>query len=273
MPPRLGILAGGGNIPRQLLDAGRQQGRDVFVAAFQGSADPETVADAPHCWVRLGAVGQLIRALKDAGVEELVMAGPIDRPSWTNVRPDWRGLKMLPRVLAAAQGDDSILSLAIAELESEGFRVIGIDDLLPEMLAPAGPFGRHEPDDTASADIARGLAVATALGDVDVGQSVVVQQGIVLGVEAVEGTDALLERCGPLSRAGPGGVLIKRAKPSQDRRADLPTIGPRTVAGAKAAGLRGIAVAAGSTLLVDREKIIATADQNGLFVIGIQDDT
>jgi len=155
------------------------------------------------------------------------------------------------------------------ELESEGFHVVSVDSILADALAPAGPLGTLRPDAEAEADITLGVKAALALGALDIGQAVVVQQGLVLGVEAIEGTDALIERCATLSREGPGGVLVKGAKPGQERRADLPTVGPRTVTRAQAAGLRGIAVEAGATLLLDRDEMAATADRAGLFVIGV----
>lgn len=270
MLPKLGVVAGGGDLPKRLIAAGQAQGRAVFVVAIEGAADAATVLNLPHCWARLDAVGRIVAALRNAGVEEVVLAGRVHRPSWTAVRPDWRGLKLLAKVMRArGQGDNSVLALAMAELESEGFRVIGAHDLLADLIAQEGPIGRLLPDESAKRDIARGLAVARALGQVDVGQAVVIQQGIVLGVEAAEGTDALLERCGPLKRDGPGGVLVKRRKPGQDRRADLPTIGPTTAVKAAQAGLRGIAVEAGGTLVLDPVAVARIADDSGLFVIGV----
>ena len=170
---------------------------------------------------------------------------------------------------ARALGDDGLLSALVAELEREGFRVLGPEDLLCAGLAPEGPLGRLLPDAQARADIARGTEIARALGELDIGQAVVVQQGLVLGVEAIEGTDQLLRRCADLRREGPGGVLVKLEKPTQERRVDRPTIGPQTVTLAAAAGLRGIAVEAEATIVVDRDQVAAAADRAGLFVVGI----
>lgn len=271
MPPKkLGVLAGGGALPRQIVAACVETGREVVVVAFEGATDPETVDQVDHCWTRLGAVGQIIDWLRAKGAEELVLAGRMARPSWSTVRPDWRGLKLLPKILAGGQGDDSVLTLAIKELEAEGFRVIGAHEVLPRTLAEQGSLGKVTPDQTALDDIARGMAVARALGDVDVGQAVVVQQGVVLGVEAVEGTDALVERCAGLRRDGPGGVLVKCAKPAQDTRVDLPAIGPETVRRAAGAGLRGIAVTAGASLILDRADALALADESGVFIYGVE---
>jgi DUF1009 family protein len=151
-----------------------------------------------------------------------------------------------------------------------GFLVVGADDILgADDLMPLGLLGRHRPDDEAKADIEHGMRVAHALGAVDIGQAVIVQQGLVLGVEAAEGTDELLRRCAALRRDGPGGVLVKMAKPGQERRADRPTIGPRTVALAAASGLRGIAAEAGMALVIDRAELVRVADQAGFFLIGV----
>ena len=177
---------------------------------------------------------------------------------------------MLPKVLAGAQGDGSILSLAIKELELEGFRVVGIDEILGDSLTPEGCLGEYEPDSMAQEDISRAMEVGLALGAADVGQAVVVQQGVVLGVEALEGTDSLLERCSELRLPGNGGVLLKLKKVNQDSRADLPAVGPDTVTNAILAGLRGIALEARASLLVDQERIVKDADLGGIFVMGVK---
>ena len=270
--PKLAILAGDGPLPGQIVAACGESGRDVFVIAHEGITDAAKIAEAPHEWVNLGAVERTIKMLHESQAEEVVLAGPMQRPSLTSLRLDRRALKALAGWRFKALGDDRLLSLIIAELEGEGFRVVGIDSILDDMVAPAGPFGAHAPDQDAEADIAIGCRVARTLGGLDIGQAVVVQQGMVLGVEAIEGTDALLERCRQLRRDGPGGVLVKIRKPGQEARVDLPTIGPATVAGAAAADLRGIAVEAGGALVVERPAIVAAADAAGLFVVGITPD-
>jgi DUF1009 family protein len=270
MPKRLGILAGGGQLPRRMIEACRATGREFFVLAFEGQADPTMVEDAPHAWVRLGAVGEAFRHLREAGVEEIVLAGPVTRPSLADLRPDLRGAAFLARVGGIAFGDDGLLSAIVKEIEGEGLRVVGADDVLAALLTPEGACGRFEPDEIAWSDIRRGITVARALGRLDVGQAAVVQQGLVLGVEALEGTDALLQRCAALRRDGPGGVLIKVSKPKQERRVDLPTIGVATIAKAAAAGLRGIALESRGSLIIDREAVARAADAAGLFVIGVK---
>jgi hypothetical protein len=269
MAVKIGIVAGSGDLPRRLSAACREARIDYFVLALQGEAEPETVADAPHAWCRLGAGGEALDLLRRNGVTDLVFAGAVRRPSLVSLRPDWRAAKFFARVGYRALGDDGLLSAIVKEVEAEGFRVRGAEQLL-SLIMPEGPLGAVSPDDEARADIARGLEVAKAIGLLDIGQAVVVQQGMVLGVEAIEGTDALLRRCGSLRRDGPGGVLVKIAKPGQERRTDLPTIGPDTVAAAKEAGLRGIAAEAGATIVLDREEVIRSADAAGLFVAGIR---
>jgi len=270
---KLGILAGGGTLPARLVERCRQTDRPVFVVAFPGETDPATVIDVPHAWIRLGAVGTILDTLHAEGVRTLVMAGGMRRPSLLTLRPDFRAARILAKIGMRVMGDDGLLAALIKELEAEGFVLVGIDAVLTDAVAAAGVYGRHLPDGQAARDIARGIEVAQGLGRYDVGQAVIVQQGMVLGVEAAEGTDALIDRCGPLRRDGPGGVLVKAMKPGQEKRADLPTIGPRTVERAAAAGLTGIAVEAGSSLIVDRAALIEVADRLGLFVTGWTPET
>lgn len=271
MPPSLGILAGRGELPVRIIQACRDNGRPFYVIAFDGQTPPATVAGAPHAWVRLGAAGAVIAKLREAGVREVVMAGAVTRPSLAALRPDGWAARFLVRAGWRAFGDDGLLRLLVHELEeSEGFRVIGAETVLPGLLATEGAYGRHRPDPAAEADIRRGIAVARGIGALDVGQGAVVQQGLVLAVEAVEGTDAMLARAGGLRRPGPGGVLVKVSKPGQEARADLPAIGPATVRAAAANGLRGIALEAGGALVIDRDETVRAADAAGLFVVGVR---
>ena len=265
MAARLGIVAGAGDLPQRIADAARGAGRDVFVLGLEGFAQPPL----PQAWVRLGAAAQGIDILRAQGVTELVLAGGVRRPSLLALRPDLRTAKFVAKIGMRALGDDGLLRAIVAELEGEGFRVVGADTILNAALAPEGVLGKFVPDEIARGDVARGVTAARALGALDIGQAVVVQQGVVLGVEGTEGTDALVARCASLALDGPGGVLVKMAKPEQERRADLPTIGPDTVVRAADAGLRGIAVEAGAALILDRAETIAAADARGLFIVGV----
>ena len=266
----LGIVAGGGSLPRRLVEVCRQSGRGAFVIAIEGHTEPATVEGVDHLWVRMGQSEKALQALRGAGARELVLVGAVKRPSMTELRPDRLTFKFLAKIGFNALGDDGLLGAVVKGLEAEGFTLRGIDEFLTDLRAQEGRIGRVEPDEAAWGDIRRGIEVVRAMGAADVGQATVIQDGLVLGVEAVEGTDALLARCGPLRRAGPGGVLVKLSKPGQERRADLPTIGVKTVEGAATAGLRGIAVEAGATLVVDAPAVAEAADHAGLFLVGIR---
>jgi UDP-2,3-diacylglucosamine hydrolase len=272
----LGIVAGRGTLPLELAETCLSAGREVFVLAIEGETDP-AVSRFPHRWIALGAVGAGLEALRESGCDELVLIGPISRPDFARLSLDWEGVKLAPKLaLAAARGDDALLSAVVRHVEAWGFRILGVDDVMRDLRAPLGPIGRHVPSPAAEADIARADEVVRALGAHDVGQGAVVCDGLVLAVEAVEGTDAMLRRCAKLPaelRGRPDarrGVLLKRAKPGQERRVDLPTIGPRTVELAAAAGLLGIAVEAGGTLVLERSRVAQLADELGLFVVGVE---
>lgn len=268
MAHRLGILAGDGDLPVRLVDVCRATGRDVFVVAFNGESNPDSVSHVSHIWLDLGAVGSTIQALKDADCRDVVLAGPIRRPKLTSLGLDRRGAAMLPKLLLA-RGDDALLTVVIGELEGEGFNVIGADDVLTELLAPEGTLGAREPDQDDWRDIDRGIEVVCAIGAMDVGQAAIVHRGYVLGVEAAEGTDALIERAASLRREDRGGVLVKFCKPSQDRRADLPTIGIDTIRHAAMAHLAGIAIEAGETIILGRYAVIESANAANLFLVGV----
>jgi hypothetical protein len=274
-PPRaLGILAGGGKLPGQVAAAARAAGRRVFMVGLEGCAESEVLAPWPHEVIRITSPSRILAALHAFGCQDLVLIGPVRRPSLFGLRPAADDARFLGRIgRAAFGGDDGLLGAVIRVLGEEGFRVIGAQDVLREPLGSAGVLTRVGPDALAMADIRRAVAVARALGAADVGQGCVVQQGMVLALEAAEGTDAMLGRCAPLARPGPGGVLVKLLKPGQERRADLPTIGPQTICNAAAAGLRGVAFEAGSTILADRAATVAAADGAGLFLLGLDPET
>jgi DUF1009 family protein len=269
----LGILAGGGVLPARVAEAARAAGRAVFIVGLLGYAEPAVLAPYPHAMIRIGAAGRILSALREHGCRDLVLVGPVKRPSLLDLRPDAEGARIFARIgRAAFAGDDGLLAAVLRVLHEEGFRVVGAHEVLSEALGPRGLLSRAVPDAQAMADIRRGVVVARALGAVDVGQCCVVQQGIVLTVEAAEGTDAMLSRAGTLRRPSYGGVLVKLVKPGQDRRADLPTIGPGTLQGAADAGLRGVAFEAGGTILMDRGATVAAADAAGLFLLGLDPD-
>ncbi|MDI9409741.1 MAG: UDP-2,3-diacylglucosamine diphosphatase LpxI [Candidatus Pacebacteria bacterium] len=268
-PQRIGIIAGRGDLPRHIIAALQSSGRDFFVLAIEGQAEPATVAGVAHAWVGLGQVGYGFATLKAAGVGLVVFAGAVKRPSLFSLKLDAKGAALIAKIGIRSMGDDGLLRAVSDAFEEEGFAMVGADELLKSLVVGEGSLGRFKPDALAMNDLQRGLQVALALGTLDVGQAVVVQQGIVLGVEAIEGTDALIDRATILRRDGLGGVLVKVMKPGQDRRFDLPTLGPETVSRAAAAGLRGIGFEAGSVIILNQTEAVARADAAGIFLHGL----
>lgn len=263
----LGIVAGGGVLPRRIAETAAAGGRPVFIVAFEGHTDAGTVEGFAHAWLKLGQTAAALQRLRDAGCDEVVMAGPMRRPSLSSLSLDRRSVAALAKAGTRVFGDDGLLSVIVAEIERDGFRVIGVEDILGGYLAPQGHLAGRPVETDDAADIERGIAVLRAVGAADIGQAVAVQEGLVLAVEAIEGTDAMIARAGDLRRQGPGPVLVKGSKPGQERRADRPTIGERTVAAAAAAGFRGIAVEAGATLIVDRPSTVEAVRRAGLFLV------
>jgi len=275
MLPKLGLLAGRGELPARIIRSCQKAGREFFVIAFEGQTDPsllnvEEGQPVPHAWVRLGAAGKTLKLLRGAGVEELVMVGAIKRPKLKDLRPDLWATKFFAASGAASLGDDGLLKALIKALEGEGFSVVGVDQLLPDIIAPAGIYGAVSPAADSLRDIEVAHKAALSIGSEDKGQGAVSFQGTVLALENEEGTDAMLARVPSLRDATRGGVLVKVSKPDQETRADLPTIGVATVEAAAGAGLDGIAVETGKALIVDKEAVIAAADRHGLFVTGME---
>ncbi|WP_031553367.1 LpxI family protein [Parvularcula oceani] len=275
---KLGILAGGGNLPARVAEGCAAAGAPFAMIRLSGYADEATARfGGEECG--LGELGRIVRVLKNEDCDAVVMAGTVRRPNFAALKPDWRGAALLPKVVAAARrGDGALLDVLVETFEAEGFLVIGAEEVSSGLAVPQGPLGRHAPAEADLRDAAKAAAIVAALGQFDVGQGAVVCNGFVLAIEAAEGTDRMLARCAELPASmrglepdeaeGPRGVLLKRPKPGQELRVDLPTIGPETVRRALAAGLSGIAVEAGSALLVDKDRAVELADEGGLFLYG-----
>lgn len=263
----LGLIAGGGDLPDWLARHVRSTGRDVFVLALRGFASSSLLKDHTGAQAAMGEVGRAIRLLQEAGCEELVFAGAVTKPDLSALRMDLQGMALVPQLAAAAaKGDDALLRVVVGAFEKAGFKVIGADDVLSGLLAQAGALGRLTPRPEDWLDIRLAASAALDLGAADIGQGAVARSGTIIAREAQDGTDAMLSRI-PLF-SPPSGVLVKRPKPQQERRIDLPTIGLRTVEGAAAAGLAGIVVEAGAALVVDRDAVRRAADEAGVFVYG-----
>lgn len=268
--PTLGIIAGGGQLPQQIIDVCVYQNRPFYVVAFENQTDPHLVENHPHVWCKLGQTKKAIDYLKQGNVQEIIMAGPIKRPSWSELKPDAFTAAWLAKHLYKIFGDDSLLRAIIEMLESHGFTVVSAENILGNsLLAPQGVLGKHHPTSEDHQDIALGFKVATILGSCDIGQAVIIQQSLILGVEAIEGTEALLKRCASLKRPGPGGVLVKMTKPQQEIRVDRPTVGIETLKQLQEAGFRGLALEAFGVIMLNKEEMIQFADDHQLFIVGV----
>jgi DUF1009 family protein len=274
--PALAIVCGGGTLPFALADAAIGRGRRVVLFPLRGWTDPQRVVAYRHHWTWMGQFGRFIRLAAEEGCREVAFIGSVTRPALWQIRPDLRVLRLMPQLVRLYRGGDDRLLSGIGRLfEQHGFRLVGPQEIAPGLVMPRGPLGAREPAANDRADIARGLALLAATSPFDIGQAVVVADNQVLSVEGPEGTDQALARVAQLRREGRiqsprgRGVLVKSAKIGQDQRFDLPTIGPQTVERAAEAGLAGVAVVAGSTIVAEPERIASTADRAGIFVIGV----
>jgi DUF1009 family protein len=276
--PPLAIICGGGSFPGAVADAVAARGRRPVMFGIKGWADPQMIGRYVHHWIAIGQAGRFLRLAKAENCREVLFIGTVLRPPIKELRLDWHTIRLMPRVIRFFRGgDDKLLSGVAGIVESGGLRVVGVKDVAPELFVPEGVLGRHRPLDRDRTDIDRALKLIAALGPFDVGQAAVVANGHVIAVEAAEGTDHMLARIAELRRLGrvtspPGvGVLVKAPKPGQDRRFDLPSIGPRTIELVARAGLAGLAVAAGSTMVAEPEQAIAAADNAQIFVVGVRE--
>ena len=272
----VGVIAGGGAMPFAVAESLAARGIAPVLFPLRGACDPVRVEKFRHRWISVGQLGRATRLFREEGCRDLIFIGTLMRPSLSEIRCDIKTLRLLGNVIRAFRGgDDHLLSGVGRLLEQDGFRMVGIKDVAPDLLMPEGCITRAWPSGNATTDIERGRAVLAALGPFDIGQAAVVIDGHVVGVEDIEGTDGLLQRVARLRsegriRAASGrGVLVKAPKSGQDLRFDLPTIGPRTVEGVAAAGLSGIAVIAGNTIAAEPQAMIELADAKYLFVIGL----
>jgi UDP-2,3-diacylglucosamine hydrolase len=272
----LAIICCGGTLPFALADAVKRRGRHVVLFPLSPWADEKLVRGYPHHWCVIGQWNRFIRLATAEGCRDVTFIGQMTRPSLWKTKPDLLAIRLMPEVIRLYRGGDDHLQSGLGRiLERYGFRLVGPAQLAPELLVPLGLLAGRQPTERDRADIARGLALLNAMSPFDVGQAVVVASNHVLAVEGPENTDQMLARVAELRRAGRirspigTGVLIKAPKIGQDRRIDLPAIGPPTVEAVAAAGLGGIAVAANATLVAEPERLTATAGRSNIFVIGI----
>ncbi|WP_421723676.1 LpxI family protein [Bauldia sp.] len=271
----LGIIAGGGPVPRHVANAATRDGRPVLILGIGGEAD-QTIEAFPHAYLQWGQIGRMQKLLNERDIEEIVLIGNINiRPDFRSMKLDLGAVKIVPKVLSLmTSGDSDLLSGVIKIFGELGYIVVGAHEIAPDLTVGAGPIGRHGPDAAGQKDAERAMIAARAIGAIDAGQAAVAINGRIVALEAAEGTDAMLERVaalrekGRLRWSGRAGVLAKCAKPQQDLRVDMPTIGLKTIQAAVDIGLAGIAVEAGRAMLMDRAEATSLADDEGLFVIG-----
>jgi DUF1009 family protein len=275
----LGLICGAGTVPFAVADAVKRRGRPVVLFPLRGWADASAVVAYPHHWIALGQFGRFCRLARRERCRDLVLVGGLVRPSLRQLRLDWGTVRQMPLLIRAFRGgDDHLLSGVGRMFEGAGFRMIGAHEAAPDITAPMGALGRLAPSAATADDIGRGFALLAATSAFDIGQAAVVAGGRVLAVEAAEGTDAMLDRVAAMRESGRitlpagAGVLVKAPKRRQDRRFDLPSIGPDTVIRAALAGLAGIAVIAGATILAEPQRLVEEADRAGVFVVGCPDE-
>jgi DUF1009 family protein len=260
------VVCGGGSLPATVADALVGQGRGVVMFPLHGWADPAAVERFRHHWIHIGQLGRFSRLARSEGCRDLVLIGTLVRPTIQQLRLDIETLRVMPRIIRAYRGgDDHLLSGIGRILEDYGFRLVGAHEVAPQILAPLGHVGRFAPTPRDEADITRGLALLAATGPFDVGQAAVVADDHMLAHIAE------MRREGRIRSAAGTGVLVKAPKPSQDRRFDLPTVGPSTVEHIAAAGLAGLAVVAGGVIIVEPARVMALADKANIFVAGVRD--
>lgn len=261
----VGIIAGGGQFPFLVARAARTRGIKVIISGFVGHTDPALSSEADAFkMLYLGQFSKMVNFFASNGVAQVCMAGAIAKPKALDIRPDWRAAVALFQL--ARRGDNDLLSLVVRELEKDNFIVFQAADLVPELLAPVGVL-TSQPSEALWAEISYGWPIVKTMGQLDIGQSIVVKERMVVAVEAIEGTDAAIERAATL--VGPGCVLIKTLKPNQDGRTDLPALGLKTIELLTRHKYSGLAYEAGTSLFFDLQESINLAEKNKLSIVGI----
>ena len=274
---RVGIIAGNGRLPVNVADSLAAAGHRPYVIRIAGETDPDTsLAEHDGETLAVEQFADVFALLKRQKITHVVLAGGVSRrPVWKAVRPSISLFRILPQALVAlTRGDDGLLRILVSLIEGRGVKVVGAHQIVPNLLAVEGPMGAYAPQQGDWADLEAGLEAARAIGALDIGQAAIAIGGRAIALEGIEGTDLLLKRVRELRDNGriagrKRGALVKCAKPNQELRADMPTIGPATVDAAHAAGLAGIGVEADRSLVLDYGELVARADRLGLFVVGL----
>ncbi len=269
-PGKIGLIAGGGPLPHDVIRAAQNQGYGIYVAALRGFVEPGDF-DAPGGSFGFGELRGLVKRFKQEKCSHVAMAGTVSRPDFSTIKPGIRDLPLLAKIVnAATKGDDALLKFMVSLFEKEGFKILAPQDVLGSALMVTGALGRVKPAANHRDDMEKALQIAALIGAQDIGQGAVVHNGLVLAVEAQEGTDKMLERVAQLPSEIRGGVLAKCLKPGQEARVDLPTIGVKTVELAAKAGLSGIVLVAGQAFVMARADVRAKADKHDIFIYGVK---
>ena len=267
--PKLAIIAGNGSIPFYLVEECKTKGREYCLIIIDGHGKELSEKYKPDFIVSLSKMGKAIKYVKKLNIKDIVMVGGVERPSLRNIIPDLWTAKFLAKLNSSITGDDSILSSLTKALEKEGFNILAPENIIPSLLCPKGILGKFKPNKNNNKDIINGFKIAKLVGSNDIGQSIVIENGLVLAVEAAEGTDNMIKRSALLKKEEKGGVLIKVIKPQQDKRLDRPVIGINTIEEVWSAGLAGIAIEYNEILIISFDEVISYANKKGLFIAGI----
>ena len=267
--PKLAIIAGNGSIPFYLIEECKKIGREYCLIIIEGHGKELSVKYNPDYIVSLAKMGRAVKYVKNIGIKHILMVGGVKRPSLKNIIPDLWTAKFLTTISSKVSGDNSVLSKLTKALEREGFIIVAPEEVLPNLICPKGTLGKVKPNQQNNEDISTGYRIAKIIGANDIGQSIIIENGLVIAVEAAEGTDRMIKRSLNLKKEKKAGVLIKVIKPMQDKRIDRPVIGIDTIKAVKKAGLDGIALESNEILILNYSDVILYADEEGLFVEGI----
>lgn len=270
---KIGIIAGQGSLPLSVALALQQSKMPYHVVGIEGAVIPNAYLDHPFTLCKLTQVGKILKIFKQEDIKEVLLLGKINRPNFHNILPDVAGFNLILKILATGSfSDDKLFRTIVEFIENKGFKVIGLDKIAPELIMPFGTLTEKKSTEADAKSILRAIEVAKALGKLDVGQAVVVQDNVIIGVEGQEGTDRLIERCAMLKNGPSPMILVKICKPNQEQRVDLPVIGPLTVRHLFKAGFGGIAISAGKSIILEPQETITLANEFGLFIEGIRED-
>ncbi len=267
--PKLAIIAGNGSIPFYLIEECNKIGREYCLIIIEGHGKELSEKYEPDYIVSLSKMGRAVKYVKNIGIKHILMVGGVKRPSLKNIIPDLWTAKFLTTISSKVSGDNSVLSKLTKALEREGFIIVAPEEVLPNLICPKGTLGKVKPNQQNNEDISTGYRIAKIIGANDIGQSIIIENGLVIAVEAAEGTDRMIKRSLNLKKEKKAGVLIKVIKPMQDKRIDRPVIGIDTIKAVKKAGLDGIALESNEILILNYSDVILYADEEGLFVEGI----